>query len=169
MHIVIPRNTFGEKKKGNWMPGAVVAAEASPERKLGNEWRRRSLCVSVHETGWCRRECKILRREGATIGGRRIQNPRPIRSGLRQHLFRRAFLLSDIWSLLLGTLPQVDDDNEGEIRYPCKNLNVANSDSHTDKDPKTDRNSVADSHPDPDYTNSWEPCIPEPNLKEEPL
>jgi len=82
---------------------------------------------------------------------------------------RRAFLLSNIWSLLLGTLPQVDAHNEGEIRYPRKNLNVANSDSHADKDPKTDRNSDADSHPDPDYTNSWEPCIPEPNLKEEPL
>jgi len=78
-------------------------------------------------------------------------------------------VLSDIWSLLLGTLPQIDADNEGEIRYPRKNLNVANSDSDTPEHPKTDRNSDADSHPDPDCTNSGDPSIPEPSLKEEPL
>ncbi len=48
MHTVIPRNTFGGKKKGNWMPGAVVAAEASPERKLGNDWTAEEpLCFST--------------------------------------------------------------------------------------------------------------------------
>jgi len=78
-------------------------------------------------------------------------------------------VLSDIWSLLLGTLPQIDADNEGEIRYPRKNLNVAKSDSDTDENPKTDRNSDAHSHPDPDYTNSWDPSIREANLKAEPL
>ena len=64
---------------------------------------------------------------------------------------------------------KIDADNEGEIRYPRKDLNVAKSDSDTDENPKTDRNSDANSHPDPDYTNSWDPSIREPNLKAEPL
>ena len=150
--------------------------------------RRRNLCVSVYETSWCRRECKILRRESATNRRRKIQNPRPTRSGHAATPLPATrgrpppILFRSLWPRIASrpAVPPCSPTSGAcfsarfrkstptmKVRYPGKNLNVANSNS--DEDPKTDRNSDANSHPDPDYTNSWDPSIREPNLKAEPL
>src|SRR6266480_4886055 len=72
---------WDERKKGTGCPAPQSRRKPALSVSLVTIGRRRNLCVAVHETGWCRRECKILRREGATNRGRRIRNPRPTRSG----------------------------------------------------------------------------------------
>jgi len=101
---------------------------------------------------------------------------------------RRAAVLSYISSLLLRTLPQIDADNAAGIKFPPKNLNVANPDpglgphapldldsgSHSgaDSDSASDSESDSDlpSDPDPEPVSgkTWPPSIPEPDPKKKP-
>src|SRR6266550_9248966 len=55
---------WDERKKGTGCPAPQSRRKPALSISLVTSGRRRNLCVSVHETGWCRRECKILRREG---------------------------------------------------------------------------------------------------------
>src|SRR5256885_17198012 len=82
VHTVIPRNTFGGKKKGNWMLGAVVAAEASPERKLGNDLDGGGTFVFQYtkQAGAGGRGKTLEERVWPTPGGKLKKPARPLRA-----------------------------------------------------------------------------------------
>ncbi len=111
---------------------------------------------------------------------------------------RRAAVLSHICGLLLRTLPQIDADNAAGIKFPPKNLHVANPDpgpvphaaldlhsaSHSDADSASDADSDSESDSDlpsdpdsgtntkrdqdPDSAKTWPPSIPEPDPNKKP-
>ncbi len=99
---------------------------------------------------------------------------------------RRAAVLSYISSLLLRTLPQIDADNAAGIKFPPKNLNVANPDpalvphaaldldsgSHPGADSasgsESDSRLASDPEPEPVAAKTWPPCIREPDPNKKP-
>ncbi len=108
---------------------------------------------------------------------------------------RRAAVLSFISSLLLRTLPQIDADKAAGITDPTKPpLNVSAEaassadDSDLDSDENSDFDSDSESHTAPeteteteaqtetetaadshlDFTNTWDPSIPDPDPKKKP-
>ncbi len=85
---------------------------------------------------------------------------------------RRAAVLSHICGLLLRTLPQIDADNAAGIKFPPKNVNVANPDlalvPHATLDLDSGSNSASNSKTNADSSNSWDPSLPEPDPNKKP-